>query len=75
MMQHNGWGWGSGSWPWACGLILILAAAIGIAIWLSSRHVPVETRSAAQILDERFARGELTEADYRRSRDFLDDRR
>jgi uncharacterized membrane protein len=70
-MDQNGWG--SGSWLWACVLMLIaLALVIGLAVWLGShRREQHDNGSARQILDERLARGDITEADYRRDRALL----
>ena len=70
------WAWGSGyGWIW---MLLIWAAVIGGVIWvvtqLSVRNGTRGqggSRDARSILDERFARGEIDEDEYRRRRDEL----
>jgi putative membrane protein len=70
------WWWGSGyGWIW---MLVVWAVVIGGVIWvvtqLSARN---GTRGqggssdARSILDERFARGEIDEDEYRRRRDEL----
>jgi putative membrane protein len=68
--------WGSGyGWIW---MLLGWVVIIGLVVWavtaLSGRdarggHAP---SSARRILDERFARGEIDEEEYRRRRDELE---
>lgn len=70
------WGWGSGlGWIW---MILVWALVIGGVVWvvtqLSTRNsTPGRdgADNARRILDERFARGEIDEDEYRRIRDEL----
>jgi len=70
------WGWGSGyGWIW---MVVVWAAVIGGVIWvvtqLSVRNGTRGqggSRDARSILDERFARGEIDEDEYRRRRDEL----
>lgn len=70
------WGWGSGlGWMW---MILVWALVIVGVVWvvtqLSARNrTPGQDGSgdARRILDERFARGEIDEDEYRRIRDEL----
>ena len=70
------WGWGSGfGWIW---MLIVGAVVIGGVVWivtqLSTRNGPRErggSSDARSILDERFARGEIDEAEYRRIRDEL----
>ena len=70
------WGWGSGfGWIW---MLIVWAVVIGGVVWivtqLSTRNGPRERggpSDARSILDERFARGEIDEAEYRRIRDEL----
>lgn len=53
-------------------MVIVLTFAVGFTVWLvAHRRETPEFRSATHILDERFARGEITEADYRRHRDLL----
>ena len=70
------WGWGSGfGWIW---MLIVWAVVIGGVVWavtqLSARSgTPGRGGSddARRILDERFARGEIDEDEYRRIRDEL----
>ncbi len=76
MMWTNGWS--VGGWVLMALLMIVCwSLVIGGVIWLlrnSSRQqrppAPGEP-GAQQILDERFARGALTEVEYRQRRDLL----
>jgi putative membrane protein len=69
--------WGSGDgWVW---MLVSWAVIIGLVVWVvwafSGRHTTTgrdRTSSARRILDERFARGEIDEEEYRRRRDELE---
>jgi putative membrane protein len=70
------WGWGSGyGWIW---MLVVWVVVIGGVIWVVTQlSVRNGTRGqggprdARSILDERFARGEIDEDEYRRRRDEL----
>jgi putative membrane protein len=71
-MMMNGWMYG---WMWfwpllvLAGLLLLIYGVVRLA--QSSPSVPENAQrgsSARRILDERFARGEIDEDDYRRRR-------
>jgi putative membrane protein len=68
MMGGSGMGW---FWIWS---VLVLAGSIllgYVAYRLgqgSGRGVPASPSSARQILDERYARGEINEREYRQRR-------
>jgi len=71
-MMMNGWmyGW---MWIWPllvlAGLLLLVYGVVRLAQGSPSVPEDVERGSAARrILDERFARGEIDEDDYRRRR-------
>jgi putative membrane protein len=71
-MMMNGWmyGW---MWIWPllvlAGLLLLIYGVVRLAQGSPSVPGDVERDSSArQILDERFARGEIDEDDYRRRR-------
>ena len=71
----NGHGWSFDAWFFTA---LLCAAGIGLIIWIVSRlsHVvnPTMTdgaESAEEILDKRFARGEIDEATYASHHDAL----
>jgi putative membrane protein len=69
--------WGSGyGWIW---MTLVWVLVIGVVVWAVARitardgaHGRAEPDSARRILDERFARGEIDEDEYRRRRDQLE---
>jgi putative membrane protein len=68
--------WGSGyGWIW---MLLSWVVIIGLVVWavtaLSGRDARGRNGppSARHILDERFARGEIDEEEYRRRRDELE---
>jgi putative membrane protein len=75
MMDWDGWGWQA----WA----LMTAAMLGfwaLVAWVivslirvssTSRTTPEHQPSAHAILDQRFARGEIDEDEYRRRKDAL----
>lgn len=70
--EDDGWwghmsGWGGG-WMWLWGTITMLTwvAVIAAAVWLVARALGQGDRGRArQLLDERYARGELTTDEYR----------
>jgi putative membrane protein len=64
-----------GGWWWVMGIgwLIFLAVVIGVAV-VVLRHYGgsgVPARSALHVLDERFARGEIDEDEYRKRRDAL----
>lgn len=74
-MMYGDWGWGS----WLAGGLMMLAFW-ALAFWaiVSLVRRPTDsgsrTRSAEEILDERFARGEIDAADYEQRRRTLKER-
>ena len=87
MMNYwNGTTCGAGGWVvMAVGMALVLIVGVLGAVWAvralghkqppnAGPHADAEASSsgsASQILDERFARGEIDEDEYRRRRDML----
>ncbi len=75
MMWNNGWS--VGGWVMMLLVIVFWSLVIAGVVWLlrsSSRQQrpPAPGESVAQqVLDERFAHGELTEQEYRERRDLL----
>jgi putative membrane protein len=75
MMGWYGWGWSS--WLTMTLMMLLfwgLIAFAVVAVVRSLRSAPhqTDTRSdAGRVLDERLARGEIDEEDYRKRRDLL----
>lgn len=69
-------GWSG--WMWFGGVfwLLFLAALVALIVWLVTRGTgggrpSSEDDRARRILDERFARGEIDEEEYRRRREVL----
>jgi putative membrane protein len=77
MMDWYGGGWGG--WLLMSLMMLgfwVLAAIAAMALWRWSRQEQQRsTDSARDVLDDRLARGEISEADYLRKRDLLSSRR
>ncbi|HEX6248670.1 MAG TPA: SHOCT domain-containing protein [Nocardioidaceae bacterium] len=85
----DGWemhdGWGAGAWVLMVLLLLLLFALIVAVVVLAVRaarraphtgssSAPVGPSTAEQVLDERFARGEIDEEEYLRKRSVLRER-
>lgn len=77
-MWWNDGGWGVGAWlMMGLGMLvfwsLVVAGIVVVVRALGRRDDgrPDEAESARRILDERFARGELTEEEYRSRRDLI----
>ena len=68
--DHMGRGWW---WVMGIGWLVFLGLIVVLAVLLVRHYRPaVSARSSAQdTLDDRFARGEIDEDDYRRRRDTL----
>lgn len=64
-----GWGWG-GMWPGPLFMIAVLALIVAVVRWLGSSSDDAGRRAhtARDILDERYARGEIDREEYRRRR-------
>ncbi len=89
-MLNDGWhgnGWGGSQWIAAIVMMVLfwgVIAAIALTVIRSSRgprhdhHAPMNppnvTIDAERILHERFARGEIDEAEYTRRHDLLKER-
>lgn len=80
--------WSGADWAWMSALMLLFwTVVIAGVIWIvrgtgrrsddgvpSDKHEPAARPSAREILDERFARGELSKEEYRAARDLLSTR-
>jgi putative membrane protein len=62
----SAWAW----WLMTAGMVLFWGVVIWLVVTLS-RGATTTTRSAEDILAERFARGELTEDEFRQCRDLV----
>jgi len=75
MGNYDGDGHMGGGWWWVMGVgwLIFLAAVVAIAIALTRRHRGSNGshRSAHEMLDERFARGEVDADEYQTRRDLL----
>jgi uncharacterized membrane protein len=71
MMTGFEWGMGAGGWLWMIlGVVLIIVIVWTlIAATTGRNHSPAD--DAAQILRARFARGEITQAEYEQARRLL----
>jgi len=81
------WGYGNMGWAWGYGLLAIVGVAVLIYVVVrlvsnnsgnnDARSVPKQAGSsgARRILEERFARGELTAEQYREQLRVLDEYR
>jgi len=77
-MNMMGWGYGMLMW---IGMMLVPAAIIGIVIFVvlklimnnNTRNVN-EPNSALRILDERFAKGEINEEEYKEKKALISKR-
>ncbi len=76
-MWHHNWGWGFGGGLgmilfWALIVFLIVLAVRGVSSGRAERAAPARTTdSALQILQERFARGEIDKTEYEERRKVL----
>ncbi len=79
------WGYGNMGWAWGYGLLALAGVAVLIYVVVRlvanksestyDRSAPslAEPSGAKRILEERFARGELTAEQYREQRQLLDE--
>lgn len=80
-MMNWGNGWGGGAWLMMFPMMLIFWGAVAWVLVVAIRHLGSPERAnpggaagrpdAMQILDERFARGEIDAQEYRERRDAL----
>lgn len=75
MSDHmSGWGWGMMGFFW---LFLVLIVALVVwAVWVAARRGSGRpTRNGAlAVLEERFARGDISPEEYRERREVLEER-
>lgn len=68
--------WSTGHWYWGVAMMIVFWGAIVAIVYLAfrGRDNDVGRPSARELLDERFAKGELTEEEYKRRRAALEGR-
>lgn len=68
--------WNGGHWYWGVAMMIVFWVAIVAIVYLAfrGRANDVSRPSARELLDERFARGELSEEEYEGRRAALEDR-
>ncbi len=76
MWWNDGMGWGSGGWVVMALVMLALAVVVFMALFRSGRSNastpgPARRSTSEQLLDERFARGEMDADEYQARRDVL----
>ena len=73
LAEWSGHGWGG---PWFLVFPLIwVALIVGLVLWLRRGHAHDHMGSGESVLDERFARGEITEEEYRQRASVLRERK
>jgi putative membrane protein len=73
MMHDWGWGWGGGMFfgPFfmIAGPVLLIVLLVLLTSWLTGRRdASVGARTAREVLDERFAKGEIQREEYEERR-------
>ncbi len=71
MMTGIEWGMGLGGWLWMILAVILIVAVVWVLITALSGRERSATQDAAQILKVRFARGEITQAEYEQARRLL----
>jgi putative membrane protein len=68
--------WNGGQWYWAMAMMVLFWGAVVAIVYFAVRRGPGDRPhpSARELLDERFARGELSEDEYARKRAALEGR-
>ncbi len=71
--------WGNGDWNWAAWMAMSISMVLfwGLIVWAMFsllRNGTSQERTPLQILDERFAHGDIDEEEYRRRREALRER-
>lgn len=71
MMNGFGWDMGLGGWLWmVVGIVLVVVIIWALVSAVSTRDRPAAD-DAAQILQARFARGEISQGEYEQARRLL----
>ncbi len=75
MSDHmSGWGWGMMGLIWL--FVVLIVALVVWAVWVAARRGTSQaTRGGAlAVLEERFARGDISPEEYRERREVLEER-
>ena len=73
------WNWGYGSWWMGLTMVLFWAGVIALVVWaVRSSNQPASRghdprRRAIEVLEERYARGDIDDEEFRRRRALLED--
>lgn len=71
MMTGIEWGMGLGGWLWMILAVVLVVAVVWVLVTAVSGRDRSAADDAAQILKARFARGEITQAEYEQARRLL----
>lgn len=71
MMTGIEWGMGLGGWLWMILAVILIVAVVWVLITALAGRDRSAADDAAQILKARFARGEITQAEYEQARRLL----
>lgn len=71
MMAGIEWGMGLGGWLWMVLGIALIVVVVWVLVSAIAGRERTSTDDAAQILRTRFARGEITQAEYEQARRLL----
>ena len=71
MMTGIEWGMGLGGWLWMILAVVLVVAVVWVLVTAVSGRDRSAADDAAQILKARFARGEISQAEYEQARRLL----
>ena len=71
MMTGIEWGMGLGGWLWMILAVILIVAVVWVLVTAVAGRDRPPADDAGQILKARFARGEITQAEYEQARRLL----
>lgn len=71
MMTGIEWGMGLGGWLWMILAVVLVVAVVWVLLTAVTGRERSAAEDAAQILKARFARGEISQAEYEQARRLL----
>lgn len=71
MMTGIEWGMGLGGWLWMILAVILIVAVVWVLVTAVAGRDRSSADDAAQILKARFARGEISQAEYEQARRLL----